>query len=60
MWYKKRTDATALYVAKQCGIDVDMSAVGDILHADDLEMLRKQLFFVSPDTISQLFEIVEI
>lgn len=60
MWHKKRDDVTAQYVAKQCGIDDVLSMVGEIIHGDDLEQLREQLFDVSRDTMSQLFEVVDI
>lgn len=60
MWYKRRTDVTAKYVSKQCGLDVDLDTVSEILHEDDLEILRVQLFKVSKDTIDQLYEVVEI
>lgn len=60
MWYKKRDDVTAKYVAKQCGIDDVLDMVGEIIHGDDLEKLREQLFDVSQDTVNQLFEVVEI
>lgn len=56
MWYKKREDPTALYVAHQCGIDDVFDSVGPIIHEDDLEVLRTQLFEVSQDTMLQLFE----
>lgn len=56
MWYKKRTDAEAKYVAKQCGLEVEFNAVGPMLHENDLEMLRQQLFKVSQSTMDCLFE----
>ena len=60
MWYKKRKDPEALYVAKQVGIEEVFLAVGDILHEDDLEGLRTQLFEVSKDTIDCLFTKTEL
>lgn len=60
MWYKKREDAEALYVAKQCGIEDVFNVVGSVLHEDDLEKLRTQLFEVSKDTMFQLFEKTEL
>jgi hypothetical protein len=60
VWYRKRNDVTALYVAKQCGIAEDYKIVGEVVHADDLEVLRVQLFGVSTDTIDMLFSPTEI
>ncbi len=60
MWYKKRKDPEALYVANQCGIADEFRIVGDILHEDDLEALRTELFQVSKDTINCLFNKTEL
>jgi len=56
MWFKKRGGAEALYGAKQCGIAFEFGVVGEILHADDLDMLRVDLFKVSSSTMHSLFE----
>lgn len=55
MWFRKRTDPEAMYVANQCGIKEEFECVGEVLHRDDLEMLRQQLFKVSSDTMMMLF-----
>lgn len=56
MWYKKKTDAIAKLVAEKCGITESLLIVGDILHEDDLEALRTQLFNIEKHTMFQLFE----
>ena len=56
MWFKKRKDREALYVAQQCGILKEFTVVGDILHEDDLEDLRVHLFKIPKYTIGCLFE----
>jgi len=55
LWYKKRTDATALYVARECGIDLEFDCIGDIIHQDDLNQLNDQLLKVSEWTLCHLF-----
>ena len=35
-WYRKRTDAQALYVARQCGCAERFELLGDVLYWDDL------------------------
>jgi len=60
MWYKKRKGPAAEQAVSLCGLTVDMSIVGDIIHSDDLELLRVQLFKVAPAAIDLMFEIVEI
>lgn len=60
MWYKKKTDPVALYIARQCGIEKEFECLGSVLHADDLEKVRKEFLGVSEDTIKQLFEKKEL
>lgn len=60
MWYRKRTDAEALYTAKQCGIELEFNAVGEVLHKDDLKEIRDNLFKVQQCTIDYLFEKTEL
>ena len=60
MWHKKRKGLAAQQAAALCGLTVDMSIVGEIIHSDDLELLRVQLFKVAPAAIDLMFEVVEI
>lgn len=59
-WYKKRKDPVALYIAKQCGIEADFNSLGDVVHEDDLEVVRTTILGVSKDTIKQLFEVTTL
>ena len=46
----------AKLVANKCGLEQFLLMVGDVLHEDDLETLRTQLFDVEKYTMFQLFE----
>jgi hypothetical protein len=54
MWFRKRSDPEALYIAKQCGIDDVFAMV--VIPADAMEELRVNLFGVSKETMELLFE----
>ena len=60
MWFRKRDDAAARYLAAKCGIGVEHSIVGNVLHKNDLEMVRVQVFNVPHTTMSQLFDETEL
>lgn len=60
MWFRKRDDAAARYLAAKCVIGVEYSIVGNVLHKNDLEMLRAQIFDVPPTTMSLLFDETEL
>jgi hypothetical protein len=55
-WYRKRTDPSALYVARLCGIADVFSCVGELIHVDDIGDVRR-LLDVLPETFDMLFEI---
>ncbi len=60
MWFRKRDDVMARYLAIQCGIEKEFGMVGSVIHKDDLEKLRVDLFRVSASTMDQLFKETKI
>ncbi len=53
-WYKKRTDAEAMYIAEQCGVGDVYKCIGLLVPAEEIGEIRK-ILDLRPEVFNELF-----